>query len=250
MTEIIDTGYRCKIILQYDGTNFAGWQFQHGVRTVQSEIESALFEIFGQLIRVNGAGRTDSGVHALGQTADFMLPHSRHSPETIKKALNGKMNKDVRVLSAEQVDFNFHSRFNAKERTYRYRLLKQENPLKRLYAWYPKYEIDSALVQEVIGMLVGRHCFKAFCRVTEDKRNHLSIVSSVKWEEAEDEILFEITANRYLHQMVRGIVGALVEVGAKRISRDEFEGYLTKPTEKPLVYFAPPQGLVFLRVDY
>lgn len=201
-----------KVEIEYDGTDFYGWQFQPGLRTVQGEIQDALKKIFGNEINVIGAGRTDTGVHARGQVANFLI--ERPMPVlTVKAALNGNLAKDVRILSAEEVSESFHARFDAIKRHYSYIITTQEKAIERQYIWCYKSALDIERMQLASDYLLGEHDFRSFCQADEKMKHYRCLVETIQWEQNGALLILNILANRFLHNMVRIIVGTMINVG-------------------------------------
>ena len=238
-----------KLTLEYDGTDFAGWQVQPNQRTVQEELEKALFELTGEKIRVTAAGRTDAGVHALGQVVSFRTGSS-YPPETFKKALNGITPKDMLVHDAERVPDRFCARRWATERTYRYRLSWSERAIGRQYVWHPWGNYDLDKMRKASEFLKGEHDFTSFCKERPREENPISIVYDIQWIEKEDEIWFEITAVRFFHNMIRIILGTLLEVGAGKREPEDIRRLLKEKDRTLTGQTIPPHGLCFLRVKY
>ena len=228
----------------------------------------------GMFSRLIGAGRTDSGVHAIGQVAHVDTITSL-STGVILKALNRLLPKDVRVLSVEDAPPGFHARFSARSRTYRYRLLRRESALERRWAWHPKFRWDDGVIQTinlcapysllaeppkarwddgviqaVVPSLVGRHSFKSFSRARAGENDYICNVSAASWEPDASGATFNITADRFMHSMVRGIVGALIDLGRGYYNADDFIRLLNHPDKVGAVHTAPPQGLTLVGVSY
>ncbi|MBC8256551.1 MAG: tRNA pseudouridine(38-40) synthase TruA [Candidatus Marinimicrobia bacterium] len=236
--------------IQYDGTDFHGWQVQAKGRTVQGDIENVLSIIYPEeKITVLGAGRTDAGVHALGLTANVKLP-SKLSANELMKALNGNLNQDVRIDSAGVVEDDFHARFSATAREYEYRLVKAFSPITRNYTTLLKWNINKNLLNDCAKILVGEHDFTSFCKATAEVENKICTVFDSKWDEANEMIIFTIKANRFLQHMVRYLVGTMLEVARGRYTLEDFQNLLTNEKSKPVVVRAPAQGLLLKKVYY
>lgn len=238
-----------KLLIEYDGTEFFGWQTQPGFRTVQGEIEKALFTLTGEKIRVTGGGRTDTGVHALGQTASFSC-RSRFNAPVFYRALNGLLPKDVRIRSVEETDLRFNARKDAVSRTYRYVIAKREKAIGRRYAWYPRFQWDLDPMKKASEFLLGKHSWKAFSKVEEPEKKYESAVFHVRWVESPDEVFFEITAERFFRHMVRCIVGTLLEVGRHCLAPEQFREILETEDRKKVGPVVPPWGLFLVSVNY
>ncbi|MDP8238244.1 MAG: tRNA pseudouridine(38-40) synthase TruA [Candidatus Hatepunaea meridiana] len=240
---------RIKLKIEYDGTDFSGWQRQLNQRTIQEDIEQALSSVLCEDITIIGAGRTDAGVHAFGQVAHFatdnILPYER-----ILKGSNSLLKKDVRIWDIEEVPASFHARFSAVSRSYRYRLLKRNHPLQRRYTWYPNYSWDDKPIKEALRLLPGRHSFKSFSRARPDEEEYICDVIEASWDENGDTANFNITADRFMHKMVRGLVGALIDVGRGYLTVDDFQELLDKPKKNGATKVAQARGLTLVEVKY
>jgi tRNA pseudouridine38-40 synthase len=241
--------YNFKITLEYDGTGFHGWQIQPNLRTVQGELKKVLETLFQQEINITGAGRTDAGVHALGQVASFHTNKERTLYE-IKKGLNALLPLDVRVLNAESVPLDFSARFSAKSRTYRYIISYKESALKRNYVWFVPYSLDISKMREFYNFLIGRQEFQSFCSSDTDTEGYWVDVKSFKLYEENSELIFEIKADRFLHHMVRIIVGTAVDISRGRLPYESINNIIKDKDRTRAGITAPPQGLYFVSVEY
>ncbi len=239
-----------KLLIEYDGTEFSGWQFQLNVRTVQGEIEAALEKIFDSKITLYGSGRTDAGVHARGQIAHIYIENMKLSFEEIRMALNSFTGRDLNIAEVSEVREGFHARFSAKSRVYKYRIINRPDPLLLRYAWWTNRKWDDQLIIEAVKLLMGEHSFKSFCRARPGEEDYICEVYKAVWIPNSDGAIFEIEAVRFFHQMVRGIVGALIDVGRGYVSMQEFSDLIKNPTDNAQVLFAPSSGLVLDRVNY
>ena len=236
--------------IQYDGTDFHGWQVQAKGRTVQGDIENALSIIYPEeKITLLGAGRTDAGVHALGLTANIKLP-SKLSANELLQALNGNLNQDVRIDSTEIVEDDFHARFSATARKYEYRLVKAFSPVTRNYTTALKWEIDKNLLNKCAELLLGKHDFTSFCKATAEVENKICTVFTSNWEESNEMIIFTIKANRFLQHMVRYLVGTMLEVARGRYTITDFQSLLHCDNPEAVIVRAPAQGLFLKKVYY
>ena len=236
--------------IEYDGTDFYGFQVQVDQRTVQGEIERALEEIVGSPVRVIGAGRTDRGVHARGQVIGFRVPWRREQDE-LQRALNAVLAADVAVKAMGPAAEGFHPRFSALGRSYQYTLLIQRwrSPLARRAAWQMASELDVEKMDRAGKCLVGRHDYATFGRPPQGE-NTVRTVRRAEWRQQGQVLTFDIEADAFLQRMVRSIVGMLVMVGRGQMSPSEFEGIL-RSRERGLVrQVAPAHGLCLTRVDY
>ncbi|MBQ6808929.1 MAG: tRNA pseudouridine(38-40) synthase TruA [Firmicutes bacterium] len=252
------------LTLQYDGSNYAGWQRQpasHGA-TVQQEVETALSQVFREQIVVAGAGRTDSGVHAWGQRCSFRA-HSSVPLEKLPDILNRRLPGDIRVSRAEQVADSFHARFTAHRKRYRYVLAQsgQANAFNHRYAWFLDGGLDLAAMQEGAAHLLGTHDFWHYTVSGVSASDFVRTISSLDvyapepqdcffpWQELPSPILVEVEADGFLYKMVRIIVGRLVAVGQGRIPARAMADYLDGSFDLNIPP-APPQGLQLLWVRY
>lgn len=238
-----------KLVIEYDGTDFLGWQWQPEGRTVQRELQSALKQLLQDTPKVYAAGRTDSGVHALGQVVNFKT-EQRLDLYAIQTGLDSYLPSDVRILSAVEVNERFHARFSAVGRVYRYVISKRLRAVARQYAWFCKYELDVNLMKEASQFLLGTHNFQAFSKRNEEESHYLSRVERIYWEDAGDELVMEIEANRFLHNMVRIIVGSMVDVGRGRLSPVKLREILENGERIHAGVKTPSHGLFLVKVNY
>ena len=271
-----------KLVIQYDGTDFSGSQLQAADkgRTVQGELEQALARLTGSPIRIDLAGRTDTGVHAWGQVAslDFPARDRLDQPEVVAKALNGILPKDLAVISAEQVAQDFHARFSARSRAYRYLILNSRyaRPLLRRYSLHIMRNLDLVAMREAVILLVGTHDFASFAGhglgtpgVDADKPSTVRSVELARllvldpqanvlvWQAEEtiegqhgNLVAIDLVANAFLPHMIRNIVGTLLEVGSGKRTVEEFGNLLESKDRRLAGPTAGPQGLCLLWVKY
>lgn len=241
---------RCfKLVIEYDGSDFAGWQVQPNARTVQGELEAALHSLTGEFVRVTGAGRTDAGVHATGQVASF-LSVWRHGSAALLRALNATLARDIRIRESSNPVMPFDARRDAKRRTYRYFLSRRPLAVGRQYAFHPAGRIDLDSMIRATECLVGLHRWDAFCRKDENEYGYESEVHGVCWESDGDGIAMEITAVRFFHNMVRILVGTLLDVAAGKRSPEQLREILEKRDRTLAGPTAPACGLFLVKVDY
>jgi tRNA pseudouridine38-40 synthase len=249
-----DSERRFRLTVHYDGTYFFGWQLQAKGRTVQGELEYALRKLTGARRPVVGAGRTDSGVHATGQVASVSLPVRWHAEE-LHKALNATLPNDIWIEAVEVVPDDFHPRFAARARSYRYQLGLSEtafSPFHRPWCWALIQPVDLDLLHRGAGLILGEHSFRAFAKVGQEFRGHGCTVTEAVFQPWEDlGVAFHITANRFLHHMVRYLMGTMVEIAwHRRPLQDLMELLSTGNTPLVTSAPAPPEGLFLTRVHY
>lgn len=240
-----------KLIIEYDGSGYHGWQRQKNDRTIQEEIEKSLTRMTNQEIRLIGSGRTDAGVHALGQTANFRC-ETRLTADVFLKGLNALLPDDIVIKHCEPVADEFHSRYDAKCKMYRYRILNRSIPcaIKRQYHWFVAGQLDIATMQKAADRLIGRHDFKAFEGAGSPRTHTIRNVTVARFESFGDRIDFNIEADGFLRYMVRNIVGTLVEVGLGKTSPEEFRRILISGNRDLAGPTAPAQGLFLVHVVY
>ncbi|NOZ75166.1 MAG: tRNA pseudouridine(38-40) synthase TruA [FCB group bacterium] len=240
---------RYKIILQYDGSRFYGWQLQKKERTVQGVLEDILRKLnTGNRVAVTGAGRTDTGVHAWGQTAHFDLD-TRLGDEELFQALNGNCPRDLRIRSLERVPDSFHARFSARSRSYRYQCYRGERLWLRNQSWICG-NLEVEILNQAAERILGIHDFTSFSRQSTPKEHYRCDILISCWREEGEFVNFHITANRFLHHMVRYLVGTMVAVSQEKLSMTAFQQLLNDPQSRVHVFKAPPQGLILEAVDY
>ncbi len=238
-----------KLVLEYDGTNFVGWQSQINGRNVQDEITSVISGVLQEQITLIGAGRTDSGVHARGQVANFHA-NSTLGVSSILNALNGLLPEDISVHSVEEIPEKFHSRFDARERMYRYYICPRPTAIERRYSWFVKYNLDLQPMNEVANRILGEHDFESFCKYEAEVDHYRCTVVKSRWEQMSGKIVYEVRANRFLHGMVRTLVGTMIDVGRGSLSVSEFEEILAAKDRQKAGMAAPPHGLFLEEVVY
>ncbi len=234
----------------YDGTHYHGWQIQPNGVTVQSELQRCLSLLLRDEIEVIGAGRTDAGVHARRMAAHFDFPEI---PDTklLTKKLNGLLPNDIAVYAVEQVADDLHARFSATSRTYHYYVHTQKSPFLRSYSLLIHYQLDYELMNEAGRILMEYEDFGAFCKAGSDVKTTICLVTHAQWHQTSPtEWYFEITANRFLRNMVRAVVGTLVEVGRGRMSLDDFRHVIEGKKRTQAGESMPAQALFLENVTY
>ena len=239
-----------KIEISYDGTDLLGWQIQKKGRTVQGDIEAALRKIFNQHITLIGAGRTDSGVHALRQIANFKVKSSMNS-DILKDALNGNLNKDIYIGKCKIVDDNFHSRFSAIKREYNYKIETSYWPIHRNYVWsLDSTNIDISTLHKCSKLILGEHDFTQLSKKNDEIDNKICNVFNSDWTIDNSSFSYRIRANRFLHHMVRYLVGVMVEVSKNHLlTLSDFKSMINAE-ERKMIFKAPSKCLYFDTIYY
>jgi len=239
------------IVVQYDGTDYAGFQRQPEVPTIQGELEKALTDLFGEPTHIKAASRTDAGVHALGQVATFFTT-SPLPVERLPRVLNDALPPPIAVVQAREVAEDFHPRFNAVGKRYTYRLFCRSvrSPFVCRYAWHVPHRLDLQAMREAGRALVGEHDFAAFCAAGSSVRSTVRTLRRLDLEGAGDVVELHFEADGFLYMMVRIIVGTLVEVGLGRLEAQAVAEVLASRDRAKAGPTAPPQGLCLVRVEY
>jgi len=241
-----------KLTVEYDGTAYSGWQRQAEEPTVQAEIERALTSMTRSTITVIGAGRTDAGVHALGQVANFHCD-TRMAPEAIQKGLNSLLPADIAIRDCRRVPEDFHARFDAKSKIYQYHVLNRDAraAVGRSYAWFIHRPLDLDAMRRATEVMVGRRDFKAFESTGSPRAHTVRNVMGAGWVEREDRRLtFQIEADGFLRCMVRNIVGTLVAVGLGKLAPGAVRDIIDSRDRKRAGAAAPGRGLFLMEVKY
>jgi tRNA pseudouridine38-40 synthase len=241
-----------KLTIAYRGTEFSGWQCQPGKRTVQESLETALEKIWGQKISLQGSGRTDTGVHALGQAASFNAPRL-HTAKVLQRALNANLPRDVRIVRCRLVHPSFHARFDAIGKTYRYLVLNHlvQDPFTLDTHWHVPRPLDLAAMRAAARMLRGKHDFASFTsNPGYERETTVRTMSRATITRHGATLTFHFTADGFLYRMVRNLVGALVKVGLGKITAREFGRILQACSRSEAPATAPACGLYLMRVKY
>ena len=242
-----------KLIIEYDGTGYSGWQRQSSTPTVQAEIEKALATLTRSAVTVHGAGRTDAGVHALGQVAHFRCD-TRLSPHQLLKGLNGLLPPDIAILECLRVPEDFHARFSAKSKTYRYRVLNRavRSAVDRHACWFIHTPLDLPGMQAAAGGVIGRRDFKAFESTGSPRAHTVRHVTAAGWVQDPNSglLIFQIEADGFLRCMVRNIVGTLVAVGQGKMEPARIAAILDSRDRRQAGPTAPARGLFLVEVRY
>lgn len=242
---------RIKLVVAYDGTNYCGWQYQPNGITIEEVLNKHLSELLKEEIKVIGASRTDSGVHALGNVAVFNTD-ARMPADKISFALNTRLPEDIRIQDSCEVPFEFHPRFADTVKTYEYRILNRcfPDPTKRLYSYFYYYPLDVEKMRRAAAYLVGEHDFKSFCTSKPDVTNTVRTVYSLDIEKEGDMICIRIRGNGFLYNMVRIIAGTLIRVGGGSIEPEEMQEILEAKDRSRAAETARPQGLTLVKIEY
>lgn len=241
-----------KMVIAYDGSRYNGWQKQGNTKdTIQGKLEKVLEKLEGREVEVIGAGRTDAGVHALGQVVNVKL-ESKINEEMLLQYLNQYLPEDIAVLSVKEVPMRFHSRLNATEKTYLYRIYRSEipNPFIRKYTVTITEKLDIEKMRIAAEFLIGEHDFKSFCSLKKSKKSTIRTLYSITIEEIEKELRISVKGNGFLYHMVRIIIGTLLEVGTGKKKPEEIEQILEKGERQAAGKTAPAHGLFLKEVKY
>ena len=225
-----------KITLQYNGKNYCGWQKQPNALGIQGTVEKAIYEITKEEVKVTASGRTDAGVHALGQVANFKT-ESKIPAERLPDALNAKLPKDISIISCEEVDIDFHARYNACGKTYRY------------LSYHVRYDLDLDKIRLEAKSLIGTHDFGGFMSSGSSVKDTVRTIYDVDIQENDGMISIEVSGNGFLYNMVRIIVGTLVDIGRGRIKHN-MEEIINSKSRSMCGHTAPAHGLFLKKVNY
>lgn len=241
-----------KLTISYDGTNYHGWQKQKNRVTIQQTLESALEKIINKKINLTGAGRTDAGVHAIAQVANFKTDTINIPVNKLPLTLNSILPEDIRVLSGEIVDENFHARKSAKSKTYLYVISNTpiQSPFFARYSWHIPYKINLKKMQKAAKILRGKHDFRSFMSQGSNTKSTVRNLMKVKIKKKDSQIIFTLKADGFLKQMVRNIIGTLVEIGTGKREPEEIIKILNAKDRTKAGICAPPNGLFLLEVNY
>ena len=241
-----------KLIIEYDGSRYHGWQRQKNDLSIQGEIEKALKTITAETVTVIGSGRTDSGVHAEGQVANFECD-TQLKPEALRNALNSLLAEDIKIKVCEQAGASFHARYDAKSKIYHYRILNRQTPaaIGRQYLWFVRKALNREAMRAAISHIIGRHDFKAFEGSGSPRQSSTRHVHSADLVAHEGGFLiFHIEADGFLRYMVRNIVGTLVDVGLEKLTPQDFKYILDCKDRSQASATAPARGLTLIKVNY
>ncbi len=241
---------RFKLVVEYAGTRYSGWQIQKNARTVQGEIDRAVRTVTGRSdFELYGAGRTDAGVHALGQVAHLDAA-SRLPPAVLREKLNDELPADINILSLDLVPHRFHARRDAVARSYLYQVARRRTAFGKAFVWWVKGPLDLSVMRRAASPLVGLADFRSFTDDDPEERSTLVAVERIEIADAGDLVLLRIEGSHFLWKMVRRIVGVLVEAGRGGLTEDEVQAFLERKSPTPARLTAPASGLFLERVFY
>ncbi len=238
-----------RLTLEYDGTNFVGWQTQPNGRSVQQEVERALRQILQREVSIVGGGRTDAGVHARGQVASTRL-EAPIDCVAMTRSLNGLLPEDIVVRTLDHAAEEFHARYSATSRRYRYQIVRTPIAVGRQYAWQVTWPLDTDKMKACAAQVIGEHDFQSFCKHDTATPHFRCMVKRASWEVVDQRLLFDIEANRFLYGMVRALVGTMVNVGRGYTPLEQFAEIMARLDRKAAGMAAPPQGLVLESISY
>lgn len=240
-----------KLTIQYDGSGYAGWQRQNNAVTVQEKTEEALTICCREKIVITGSGRTDTGVHALGQTANFRIKKELDLFRLVN-SVNALTPDDIVITNAEEVHENFHSRYDATDRSYIYLFTKKPSPFYKNYAWHfpPVFRIDVKKLNEISKALTGWHDFSSLSRKNDEIDNKFCNINNITWSDRNGMLLFYINGNRFLHGMVRAVIGTLLEAVDKPDPESYLLNILEEKDRSAGGQSVPAHGLFLFKVKY
>lgn len=242
---------RILLKVAYDGSEYHGWQYQEGIDTVEGQIQSALYKLIGQEVKITGASRTDAGVHALGNVAVFDS-ESGIPPEKYSYALNNILPSDIRIMESKSVDFDFNPRFEAKNKTYEYHIYNDVVllPTRRLYAYHYNGILNIDEMNAAAKILLGEHDFSSFASVHAQTDNYVRTIYSCYVEAVGKEVIITVNGNGFLYNMVRIIAGSLLEVGRGKLKSSEIQTIMDQMDRTKGGPTLPPEGLVLKEINY
>ena len=240
-----------KLTLAYDGTNFHGWQIQPQLPTVQGALQQALQKLFNHEVNVTGSGRTDAGVHAHGQVANVETVRAMDT-DAVLKGTNALLPPDIRVLSVEEVDPQFHARRSARAKTYEYHIWRDPivSPFHCRYVYAFRYPLDETLLDRGTAHFLGTHDFTSFCATATEIEDRTRTIFDATWLRSDAEWVFRIRGNGFLQYMVRTITGTLLEIGQRRIDPEQIPAMFTARDRRLAGPSVPAHGLHLIEVEY
>jgi len=245
-----------RLLLAYDGSEFSGWQVQPDAATIQGTLASAIGRVTGEKVLPQGSGRTDAGVHALGQVATF-ASESPIPAANLVKAINDVLPPSIRVLEATEAASDFHARKSAHSKTYRYRMFRGPicPPFLARYVWHYPYPLDEDAMQQAACLVIGEHDFTSFAAVDaerghEDGISYVRRIFSSRWERSKEELIYTVQGSGFLHHMVRNLVGTFLLAGKSTLKPESISEILTARNRAAAGATAPAHGLYLVSVDY
>ncbi len=238
-----------KLLIQYDGTNYSGWQIQSNAETVQQKISDSIKTILREEVNLIGSGRTDSGVHALGQIANFRS-EQEIDLYRFKHSLNSVLPLDVSIVKIEKTDELFHARFDAKKRNYIYLISKFKSPFYKRYSFFYHNEIDCERLNLLSKVLIRQADFSSFSRKDSETENKICNIYSAGWKELKELIIFKIEADRFLHGMVRTVIGTLLSALKNNLDEKYIDDIILKTDRESAGEAVPAKGLFLFKVKY
>jgi tRNA pseudouridine38-40 synthase len=241
---------RFKLLIEYEGTRYSGWQKQENAKTIQGTITKTALEIFGDdFFDLQGSGRTDSGVHALCQAAHLDVK-TMLAPEIIRMKLNDLLPYDINILEVEKASQNFHARHDAKSRSYIYQISRRRTAFAKNYVWWIKDKLDFKKMESASELFIGMHDYSSFSDDDPEEKSTKVLIDDIQMKEEGDLILIRIVGSHFIWKMVRRIVGVLVEVGRGKKSEKDILNYLSRKSNEVAKFTAPPSGLFLEKVLY
>lgn len=238
-----------KLVIQYDGTAYSGWQIQKNQMTVQQKITDSVEIILKEKVNLIGSGRTDTGVHALGQTANFRTEQELDLYK-FTYSLNSVLPNDISIMKIENAAENFHSRFDAKKRTYIYLMSGYKSPFYKNYSYFYHYNIDCSRLNKLSGALLGRQDFSSFSKKNTDTKNSICTIYEAHWRQTGGLFLFYISADRFLHGMVRAVTGTLLNALKNNFGNDYISRVIDSKDRAAASEAVPAKGLFLYKVKY
>ncbi|HSH36371.1 tRNA pseudouridine(38-40) synthase TruA [Schnuerera sp.] len=240
-----------KLTIQYDGTNYCGWQKQKKENSIQEEIEKAIQLVSKEKVKLIGSGRTDSGVHAKGQVANFFT-HSNIPVDRFKFALNTKLPKDISIIESIQVADKFHARYDAIGKRYQYIIYNKDirNPIYRNFAYHVPHTLDYKEIEKATKYFMGTHDFSTFMASNSNVKTTTRTINKFNLERTRDLTIFTIEGNGFLYNMIRIIIGTMVEIGVGKIKGNDIPDIIRSKNRKLAGHTAPPEGLYLDKVFY
>jgi len=241
--------FNYKLSIQYDGTNYAGWQIQENALSIQAVISNSIKQILQEDISLIGAGRTDAGVHALGQVANFSVKQQLDFSK-FKYSLNSVLPKEISISDIESVDEGFHSRFSAKKRSYIYLISNQKSPFFESFSYTYYSELKPEKLNELSATLIGTHDFTSFSKINPEVQNKICQVYEARWRRQKNLLIFYIEANRFLYGMVRAVVGSLLKAYSLEEGANYLKNIFDQKDRSAAADAVPAKGLFLYKVKY